>query len=65
MSVFGKPRAEGSRRRPRTGRCKHRSPVLAEQVEGGVVCRCLVCTSVGPVRKTSEEARRALQGIGA
>ena len=65
MSVSGKPYTEEPRKRPRTGKCEHRSPVLAEQVEGGVICRCLVCNITGPVRKTAEEARRALQGIRA
>ncbi len=65
MSGFcEKPRVEGPRRRLRTGSCEHRTVGLAEQVEGGVVGRCLVCDTVGPVRKTPEEARRALQGIG-
>ncbi len=65
MSVFGKSHTERMRGRPRTGRCKHPSPVLAEQVDDGVLCRCLICNTTGPVRKSSEKARQALQGISA
>lgn len=51
----------------RSGRCAHQhvGPLVAEQVEGGREVRCLVCGTVGPARKTSEEARRALQDITA
>ncbi len=65
MSILSEPRTERPQRRPTTGWCRHRSPLLTEQVEGGIVCECLLCRAVGPVRESSEEARRALLDIGA
>ncbi len=44
--------------------CAHTDPVIVEEVEeGGYVARCLLCTTEGPVRETSEEALAALQDL--
>lgn len=54
----------GSRRRLRPGECDHTSPVVTERTDGAYVARCLMCGTVGPVRESSEEALKALQGMG-
>ncbi len=41
-------------------RCGHVAPMVIERAKGGYVARCLRCGTVGPVRETSTEARRAL-----
>ena len=52
----------GGRLRPED--CTHTGPVIVEEVEeGGYVARCLLCTTEGPVRETSEEALAALQDL--
>jgi hypothetical protein len=58
-----RPKGLQAERASRVRRCEHwhSGPLVADQVEGGRVVSCLVCGTVGPVRKTSEEARRALQ----
>jgi hypothetical protein len=44
------------------GECTHTSPVLVERVgDDGHGARCLLCSTVGPVRGSSEEALEALQ----
>jgi hypothetical protein len=48
--------------------CTHSSgPAVVTRVEekAGSVARCLMCDTVGPVRRTSEEARGALLALGA
>ena len=45
-------------------RCGHVAPMVIDRVEGGYAARCLRCGSVGPVRETSAEARRALLELG-
>ncbi len=41
--------------------CKHASPVVVNAVEGGGHrAHCLACGMVGPVRETTEAARRAI-----
>ena len=46
-----------------TGECAHDGPVLVSPADGGRRARCLSCGTVGPVRETSEEARRALEAL--
>ena len=41
-------------------RCGHVAPMVIERTEAGYVARCLRCETVGPVRESSTEARRAL-----
>ena len=45
-------------------RCGHRLmsvvPVVSVRVEGGYAGRCLLCRTIGPVRGTEEDARRAV-----
>ena len=45
-------------------RCGHVAPMVIDRTEGGYAARCLRCGTVGPVRATSTEARRALLGLG-
>jgi hypothetical protein len=45
-------------------RCGHVAPMVIDRVEGGYTARCLRCGSVGLVRETSTEARRALLELG-
>ena len=46
--------------------CLHTSPILVSIIEPGrYYARCLVCLEYGPVRPSTEEARRALQVLGA
>ena len=45
-------------------RCGHMAPMGIDRVEGGYAARCLRCGTVGPVRETSAEARRALLELG-
>jgi hypothetical protein len=45
-------------------RCGHVAPMVIDQTEGGYAARCLRCGTVGPVRETSAEARRALLELG-
>ena len=42
------------------GRCGHVAPMALERLGSGYVARCLRCGTVGPVRDTLTEARRAL-----
>jgi hypothetical protein len=67
VSDFGRLRLKAGKILGRVRRCEHwhSGPLVADQVEGGRVVGCLMCGTVGPVRKTSEEARRALQPISA
>jgi len=46
-------------------RCAHNSFLLVESVDGGCAVRCVLCGTVGPVRKTAETARKALLVLGA
>ena len=46
-------------------RCAHNGFLLVEPVEGGCEARCALCGTVGPVRYTSEAARKALLVLGA
>ncbi len=50
--------------RPRTllrSACEHASPIVVNAVEGGGHrAHCLACGMVGPVRETTEAARRAI-----
>jgi hypothetical protein len=41
-------------------RCGHVAPMVNEPVNGGYAARCMRCGTVGPVRASSGEARRAL-----
>jgi hypothetical protein len=41
-------------------RCGHVAPMVIDRGQGGYAARCLRCGTVGPVRETSAEARRAL-----
>lgn len=51
----------GRSRIPVRSACKHISPVLVNAVEGGGHrAQCLACGMVGPVRETTEAARRAI-----
>lgn len=45
-------------------RCGHVAPMTLDRTEGGYAARCLRCGTVGPVRETSGEARRALLELG-
>ena len=45
-------------------RCGHVAPMALERLESGYVATCLRCGTVGPVRDTSTEARRALLSQG-
>ena len=45
-------------------RCGHVAPMDIDREEGGYAARCLRCGTVGPVRETSAEARRALLELG-
>ena len=45
-------------------RCGHMAPMVIDRVEGGYAARCLRCGTVGPVRETTAEARRALLELG-
>jgi hypothetical protein len=45
-------------------RCGHVAPMVMDRVEGGYAARCLRCGTVGPVRGSSAEARRALLELG-
>jgi hypothetical protein len=45
-------------------RCGDVAPMVIDRVEGGYAARCLRCGTVGPVRATSGEARRALLELG-
>lgn len=55
----------GGRDRVRPNECGHDATVLVSPVPGGDgrVARCLACGTLGPVRETSEEARRALEAL--
>jgi hypothetical protein len=46
------------------GRCGHVAPMVIDWAEGGYAARCLRCGTVGPVRESSAEARRALLELG-
>jgi hypothetical protein len=46
-------------------RCSHNGFLLVEPVEGGCEACCALCGTVGPVRYTSEAARKALLVLGA
>jgi hypothetical protein len=45
-------------------RCGHVAPMVIDRTEDGYAARCLRCGTVGPVRATSGEARRALLELG-
>ena len=45
-------------------RCAHNGFLLVESVDGGCAVRCVLCGTVGPVRKTAETARKALLVLG-
>jgi hypothetical protein len=45
-------------------RCGHVAPMVIEPAGGGYAARCLRCETVGPVRESSGEARRALLELG-
>ena len=45
-------------------RCGHVAPMALERLDGGYVARCLRCGTVGPVRDTFTQARRALLAQG-
>jgi hypothetical protein len=45
-------------------RCGHMAPMVIVRAEGGYAARCLRCGTVGSVRETSAEARRALLELG-
>ena len=45
-------------------RCGHVAPMVVERMGDGYVARCLRCGTVGAVRATSAEARRALLELG-
>jgi len=52
--------------RPATaGRCAHNGFLLVEPAEAGYAVRCVLCGTVGPVRKAAEAARKALLVLGA
>jgi hypothetical protein len=52
--------------RPATAdRCAHNGFLLLEPVDGGCAVRCVLCGTVGPVRSTSQAARKALLMLGA
>jgi hypothetical protein len=44
--------------------CGHVAPIAIDRAEDGYAARCLGCGTVGPVRATSTQARRALLGLG-
>ena len=46
-------------------RCSHTGFLVVEPVEGGCAARCALCGTAGPVRYTSEAARKALLVLGA
>jgi hypothetical protein len=48
------------RRSLSANRCEYHSPVLIELIGDERFARCLLCGMIGPVRGTSEEARKAL-----
>ncbi len=48
----------GYRDRERPSECGHDQTVLVSPANGGRSARCLACGTIGPVRETSEEARR-------
>jgi hypothetical protein len=51
--------------RPATAdRCAHHGFLLVEPAEAGCAVRCVLCGTVGPVRKTAEAARKALLVLG-
>ena len=43
----------------RPQRCGRVAPMVIDRADGGYAARCLRCETVGPVRETSAEARRA------
>jgi hypothetical protein len=45
-------------------RCGHVAPMVLDRTETGYAARCLRCTTVGPVRETPGDARRALLELG-
>jgi uncharacterized Zn finger protein len=45
-------------------RCGHVAPMVIDRAEGGYTARCLRCGTIGPVRETPTEARRALLELG-
>lgn len=45
--------------------CDHVGPALVRPAGGGLAAVCLLCDAIGPERETAEEARRALEGLGA
>jgi hypothetical protein len=45
-------------------RCAHNGLLLVEPAEDGCAVHCALCGTVGPVRDTSETARKALLVLG-
>jgi hypothetical protein len=45
-------------------RCDHSGPAIVERADGGYTMHCIICSKVGPVRKTPEAARKALLVLG-
>jgi hypothetical protein len=45
--------------------CAHNGFLLVEPADGGCAVRCVLCGMAGPVRDTSEAARKALLVLGA
>jgi len=45
--------------------CAHNGFLLVEPADGGCAVRCALCGTLGPVRDTSEAARKALLVLGA
>lgn len=45
-------------------RCVHNGILLVEPTDGGCAVRCVLCGTIGPVRDTSEAARKALLVLG-
>jgi hypothetical protein len=46
-------------------RCVHNGFLSIEPTDGGCAARCSLCGTIGPVRDTSEAARKALLVLGA
>ena len=45
--------------------CAHNGFLLIESVDSGCAVRCVLCGTLGPVRNTAENARKASLDLGA